>query len=81
MMGEKLGRLNTSVNIDGIAHAFSLKNIAHYLHFDRGSQPQTHSSFTAHSIIASVEMLDEMLGYLNASPNICKICLVKCWIV
>jgi len=32
-------------------------------------------------IIASVEMLDEMLGYLNASPNICKICLVKCWIV
>ena len=31
------------------------------------------------------EMLDEMLGHLNTSPNICKICWVKClvksWIV
>ena len=31
-------------------------------------------------IIASIEMLDEMLGDLNASPNICKICWLKCWL-
>ena len=34
--------------------------------------------------ITSVEMLDEMLyemfGHLNISPNTCKICRPKCWV-
>ena len=81
MFDETLGRLNTSANIVGIAHAFSRKNVARYLHFDCGFQSQTHSSFTARiQIITSIDMLDEMLGHLNASPNICKSCWLKCWV-
>ena len=60
MLDEMMGCLNTSANIVGIAHAFSLKIIARYSHFDRGSRSQTHSSFTRIQIITSIEMLDRL---------------------
>ena len=84
MLDEMLGRLSTSGNIVGIAHAFSLKQSrAICILIVVPSLKRTAPSQLGH-IITSIEMLDEMLddmlGHLSTSPNTCKICWLKCWV-
>ena len=85
MLDEMLGRLNTSANIIDIAHAFSLKKITNYLHFNivipslKCKAPLQRIQIRT-SIELLDEILDDMLVHLNISPNICKICWLKCWI-
>ena len=75
-----LGRLNTSANIFRTGHAFSLKKIARYLHLTVVPSLKRTAPSQRIQIITSIEMLDEVLGHLNTSPNICKICWLKCWV-
>ena len=79
-----LGHLSTSASIVGIAHTLSLKKsrtICILIVFP--SLKRTAPSQRT-QIIASMDMLDEvldeMLGHLNTSPNIYKICWLICWV-
>ena len=80
MFDEMLGRLSTSANIVGTEHAFSLKNLlAVCILIVVPSLKRTAPSQRMQ--IITIEMLDEMLGHLNTSPKMCKICWLKCWVV
>jgi len=70
MLDEMLGRLNTSANIVGIAHALSLnKSRAICILIVVPSFKRTLPSQRI-QIITSIEMLDEMLGHLNTSQHL-----------
>jgi len=87
MLDEMLGRLTTSANILGIAHTFSLKKLRAICILIMVSSLKRTAPSQRIQIMDFIKMLNEMLdemlgqivGHLNTSPNICKICCLKCW--
>ena len=77
MLDEALGLLNTSANIVGFVRS-PLKNLRAICILIVVSSLNCTAPSQRIQIITSIEvldkMLDEMLGHLNISPNICKIC-------